>query len=138
MLLDKIIDPRTIMEGEEKLRFSNDRPTSQASELRFNRKTVALVEDGQVDPSYQAKAQILNDAIQDIGMGKYQWHLLFVAGFGWFSDNVYLHSFVHLNQVMACCYRIDFHTDCIRVFAYSRAGTYIGPEPFVRTYISSN
>lgn len=51
-------------------------------------KTVALVEEGHVDPLYQAKAQVLNDAIQEIGMGRYQWHLFVVAGFGWFSDNV--------------------------------------------------
>lgn len=29
-------------------------------------------EDSGVDPVYQAKARILNDAVQEIGMGKYQ------------------------------------------------------------------
>ena len=57
-----------------------------------------------VDPVYQAKARILNDAFQEIGMGRYQarlysyfspptakaqgcaqWYLFIVAGFGWFS-----------------------------------------------------
>ncbi|CCL98516.1 uncharacterized protein FIBRA_00515 [Fibroporia radiculosa] len=42
-----------------------------------------------VDPIYQAKARILNDAFQEIGMGKYQWYLFIVAGFGWFSDNLW-------------------------------------------------
>jgi len=28
--------------------------------------------DGTLDPVYEAKARILNDAIQEIGMGKYQ------------------------------------------------------------------
>ncbi|KAL4072456.1 major facilitator superfamily domain-containing protein [Scleroderma yunnanense] len=42
-----------------------------------------------LDPVYHAKAKILNDAIQEIGMGKYQWFLFFVAGFGWFSDNLW-------------------------------------------------
>lgn len=63
-------------------------------------------DDSGVDPVYQAKARILNDAIQEIGMGKYQvckpypfcseatpldtglsaqWYLFIVAGFGWFS-----------------------------------------------------
>ncbi|TBU44437.1 MFS general substrate transporter [Dichomitus squalens] len=42
-----------------------------------------------VDPVYQAKAQLLNDAIQEVGMGKYQWFLFVVAGFGWFSDNLW-------------------------------------------------
>ena len=29
-------------------------------------------EDSGVDPVYQAKARLLNDAIQEVGMGKYQ------------------------------------------------------------------
>ncbi|KAI0299667.1 MFS general substrate transporter [Multifurca ochricompacta] len=41
------------------------------------------------DPVYAAKAKILNDALQEIGMGKYQWYLFIVAGFGWFSDNLW-------------------------------------------------
>lgn len=31
-----------------------------------------IYEDGTVDPVYQAKARLLNRAIQEIGMGKYQ------------------------------------------------------------------
>ncbi|KAI8978703.1 sugar transporter [Trametes punicea] len=46
-------------------------------------------DDSGVDPIYQAKARILNDAIQEIGMGRYQWYLFIVAGFGWFSDNLW-------------------------------------------------
>lgn len=56
-----------------------------------------------LDPVYQAKARILNDAIQEIGMGKYQWcvqpslsgsqlipissdrWLFAVTGFGWLA-----------------------------------------------------
>lgn len=34
--------------------------------------TTDLFEDGTVDPVYQAKARVLNAAIQEIGMGKYQ------------------------------------------------------------------
>ncbi|CDO68083.1 hypothetical protein BN946_scf184788.g14 [Trametes cinnabarina] len=48
-----------------------------------------LFEDGTVDPIYQAKARVLNAAIQEIGMGKYQWWLFAVAGFGWFADSVW-------------------------------------------------
>ncbi|OCH87958.1 MFS general substrate transporter [Obba rivulosa] len=42
-----------------------------------------------IDPVYQAKAKILNAAFQEIGMGKYQWHLFMMAGFGWLSDNLW-------------------------------------------------
>ena len=77
-------------------------------------KTVALVEEGHVDPLYQAKAQLLNDAIQEIGMGRYQWHLFIVAGFGWFSDNVRSCPLDRgLMEVMACGDRPDIHTDCL-------------------------
>lgn len=31
-----------------------------------------LYDEGSVDPVYQAKARILNHALQEIGMGKYQ------------------------------------------------------------------
>ena len=31
-----------------------------------------IYEDGTIDPVYQAKARLLNSAIQEIGMGRYQ------------------------------------------------------------------
>ena len=39
-------------------------------------------EENAVDPVYQAKARLLNAAFQEIGMGRYQWLLFFVVGFG--------------------------------------------------------
>ena len=39
----------------------------------------AVLEEGTLDPVYAAKARVLNKAIQDIGMGRYQWQ---VGGFG--------------------------------------------------------
>ncbi|KAH9954943.1 MFS general substrate transporter [Russula dissimulans] len=47
------------------------------------------IHDGILDPTYVAKANILNDAFREIGMGRYQWHLFFLAGFGWLSDNLW-------------------------------------------------
>lgn len=44
---------------------------------------------GTFDPVYEAKARVLNRAIQDIGMGRYQWQLFVVIGFGWASDNLW-------------------------------------------------
>ncbi|KAJ4305337.1 hypothetical protein N0V90_000868 [Kalmusia sp. IMI 367209] len=49
----------------------------------------AVLGDGAVDPVYEAKARVLNKAIQDIGMGRYQWQLFIVIGFGWASDNLW-------------------------------------------------
>jgi len=34
-----------------------------------------LHDEGSVDPVYQAKAHVLNQALQEIGMGKYQVHI---------------------------------------------------------------
>jgi hypothetical protein len=36
---------------------------------------VSVLEDGSLDPVYEAKAKVLNKAIQDIGMGRYQWQV---------------------------------------------------------------
>lgn len=35
----------------------------------------AVLGDGAVDPVYEAKARVLNKAIQEIGMGRYQWQV---------------------------------------------------------------
>ncbi|KAI0338563.1 MFS general substrate transporter [Trametopsis cervina] len=48
-----------------------------------------IYDDGTVDPIYQAKARLLNAALKEIGMGRYQWYLFIVAGFGWFADSVW-------------------------------------------------
>lgn len=45
------------------------------SDLATHPTTVAkrdLHDEGSVDPVYQAKARVLNQALQEIGMGKYQ------------------------------------------------------------------
>jgi hypothetical protein len=36
---------------------------------------VGVLEEGSLDPVYEAKAKVLNKAIQDVGMGKYQWQV---------------------------------------------------------------
>lgn len=51
--------------------------------------TASALPEDTVDPVYAAKAHILNNAIQAIGMGRYQWQLFVVVGFGWASDNLW-------------------------------------------------
>ena len=57
---------------------------------------VDLFSDETVDPVYQAKARILNKAIQDIGMGKYQVsyqiNYSFFDGFELFPSGISLRS----------------------------------------------
>ena len=51
---------------------------------------VPILLKGSIDPVYEGKAQTLNTAIQEIGMGWYQWQLfIVVGGFGWASDNLW-------------------------------------------------
>lgn len=65
--------------------------TSNAGVHVLAAETQDVYDEGEsgVDPVYQAKARILNDAFQEIGMGRYQWYLFIVTGFGWFSDNLW-------------------------------------------------
>ncbi|EPX72159.1 membrane transporter [Schizosaccharomyces octosporus yFS286] len=46
-----------------------------------------LFDSKDFDQVYLAKSRILSQAIDELGFGKYQWALLFIAGFGWMSDN---------------------------------------------------
>jgi hypothetical protein len=32
------------------------------------------------------KSKVINKAVQDIGMGRYNWQLFILCGFGWFAD----------------------------------------------------
>ncbi|KAH6670282.1 major facilitator superfamily transporter [Plectosphaerella plurivora] len=50
---------------------------------------LSIYPSGTLDPVYEAKAKILNRAIQEIGMGWYQWQLFIVIGFGWAADNMW-------------------------------------------------
>lgn len=38
--------------------------------------TAPVLDHSAVDPVYQAKAHVLNNAVQQIGMGRYQWELV--------------------------------------------------------------
>ncbi|CRK23067.1 hypothetical protein BN1723_012884 [Verticillium longisporum] len=39
---------------------------------------------------YEMRSKLINKAIQDIGMGKYNWQLFILCGFGWFADNLWM------------------------------------------------
>ncbi|KAJ5676222.1 hypothetical protein N7462_009119 [Penicillium macrosclerotiorum] len=42
------------------------------------------------DTVYDRKAKVINRAVQDIGMGRYQWGLFVLCGMGWVADNLWL------------------------------------------------
>ncbi|KAK2043567.1 major facilitator superfamily transporter [Colletotrichum somersetense] len=41
---------------------------------------------------YELKSKLINKAVQDIGMGRYNWELFVLCGFGWFADNLWMHG----------------------------------------------
>lgn len=88
----------------------DDATTVNNTLSRASSKIVDIYEDDAIDPVYRAKVHVLNNAMQEIGMGKYQvrprrstgwsgneeiltcfvqWLLWAVAGFGWFADSVW-------------------------------------------------
>ncbi|KAH6894047.1 MFS general substrate transporter [Coprinopsis sp. MPI-PUGE-AT-0042] len=72
----------------EKISPVNDR-NSSSEEVIHGKHFESVYDENTIDSSYLAKARVLNDAIQDIGMGKYQWGLFVVTGFGYFADNLW-------------------------------------------------
>ncbi|KAI1454826.1 MFS general substrate transporter [Annulohypoxylon moriforme] len=68
---------------------SNENEQHLGEDVAIGIEDASTIPKGTVDPVYEAKARVLNRAIQDIGMGWYQWQLFVVVGFGWASDNLW-------------------------------------------------
>ncbi|KAI0470691.1 membrane transporter [Xylariaceae sp. FL0804] len=47
-------------------------------------------EPGKRWSEYELKSKLINKAVQDIGMGRYNWQLFVLCGFGWFADNLWM------------------------------------------------
>jgi hypothetical protein len=60
------------------------------SDLLIERLKNELESDLAGADAYERQSRIINRAIQDIGMGRYQWELFVLCGFGWFADNLWL------------------------------------------------
>ncbi|KAI0474394.1 sugar transporter [Xylaria cf. heliscus] len=54
------------------------------------RRDVRKGEPGRRWTEYELKSKLINKAIQDIGMGQYNWQLFVLCGFGWFADNLWM------------------------------------------------
>ncbi|KAI6326480.1 hypothetical protein MCOR29_003435 [Pyricularia oryzae] len=54
------------------------------------RREVRLGSGGTRPIAYEMKSKLINKAVQDIGMGRYNWQLFFLCGFGWFADNLWM------------------------------------------------
>lgn len=48
-------------------------------------------EEESIDKIYDLKSELVNQCLQnEIGMGRYQWELFLLSGFGWMADNIWL------------------------------------------------
>ena len=73
------------------------------------------------DTMYDRKSKVINKAIQDIGMGPYQWKLFGLCGFGWLADNMWLQGVaLTLPQLTA-----EFGPDATQV-RYTTCSLFIG------------
>ncbi|EXJ89840.1 MFS transporter, metabolite:H+ symporter [Capronia epimyces CBS 606.96] len=79
-------DDKQVIDRKDNL---NDYRNRLGSEVAVGYDDDSAIPKGSTDPVYEAKARVLNRAIQDIGMGWYQWQLFIVVGFGWASDNLW-------------------------------------------------
>ncbi|KAL3474433.1 major facilitator superfamily domain-containing protein [Aspergillus californicus] len=50
---------------------------------------------------FDKKTQVLNQALLDIGMGRYQWFLFLMTSVGWFLDSFWVTSFVVINPAVS-------------------------------------
>lgn len=108
---DATVQPAASLQGQDEYRRESSPPTSLKGKAAGNADTeslnsditLAAQEEG-IDPAFYAKVQVLNRALSEIGMGRYQWELFFSGGFGWFADNI-CEYLVGVESV--CCAPLD-------------------------------
>ncbi|KZF24278.1 MFS general substrate transporter [Xylona heveae TC161] len=73
------------------------------------------------DSVYDRKSKLINLAIQDIGMGRYNWQLFALCGFGWFADNLWLQGVALTLPSLSAEFGVD--TTNVR---YTTLATFLG------------
>ncbi|KAK7729490.1 hypothetical protein SLS57_001976 [Botryosphaeria dothidea] len=73
-----------------------------------------------VSDSYRLKSELVSKHLAEIGMGKYQWLLFVVTGFGWIADNFWSQGISTVQPAMA----LEFSDVTKR--SYSSVAYYVG------------
>jgi len=73
-------------EADEKASVSPNNNSAMYTVEGLRNEIAAEVGAGGADTPYDLKSKVINKAIQDIGMGRYNWQLFGLCGFGWFAD----------------------------------------------------
>ncbi|KAJ6482530.1 MFS general substrate transporter [Mycena sanguinolenta] len=72
-----------------------------------------------IKPIFLAKVQVLNAAIAECGLGRYQWELFFSAGFAWFADNIWLQAIAILMPAIANQHNFPDYSSNIRMATFA-------------------
>ncbi|KAF7369223.1 MFS domain-containing protein [Mycena venus] len=72
-----------------------------------------------IKPIFLAKVKVLNEAIAECGLGRYQWELFFSAGFGWFADNIWLQAIAILMPAIANQHNFPDYSSNIRMATFA-------------------
>ncbi|RMZ86200.1 hypothetical protein DV737_g196, partial [Chaetothyriales sp. CBS 132003] len=73
-----------------------------------------------ITDSYRLKSELVGKCMEEIGMGRYQWELFVVTGFGWITDNFWSQGIGTIQPVV----KLEF-TDISRV-SFSSIAYYAG------------
>lgn len=83
--------PTQEVDGAEKNladRLPIDRDSESATVLDDTSEYMLNAKREGINPAFMAKVVVLNGAMAELGMGRYQWELFFTSGFGWMADNL--------------------------------------------------
>ncbi|KAF2839305.1 sugar transporter [Patellaria atrata CBS 101060] len=102
--------------NKESKKSTRDHSPSSSSD--FTRTTIeslkaeveADLTAGSYNSAYDRKSKVINKAVQDIGMGSYQWKLFVLCGFGWFADNLWLQGVALTLPQLANEFGVDSNT----------------------------
>ncbi|KAI9050202.1 hypothetical protein LZ554_006343 [Drepanopeziza brunnea f. sp. 'monogermtubi'] len=75
---------------------------------------------GSISDSYRIKSELVSRCMEEIGMGRYQWELFVVTGFGWTTDNFWSQGIGTVQPL------IQLEFDDITRVAYSSVAYYVG------------
>lgn len=86
--VDPTLDPTVDAAAHaEKINPVKNEQTFADNESLLSEHTLVAQQEG-IQPIFVAKCTVINKALADIGMGRYQYELFFAGGFGWFADNI--------------------------------------------------
>ncbi|KZT26542.1 putative sugar transporter [Neolentinus lepideus HHB14362 ss-1] len=79
------------------------------------------ISTSQYDSVYDRKSKLISKAIQDIGMGRYQYELFCLCGFGWAADNLWLQAIALCLPQLSAEFNVDSNT-----VRYTTCATFVG------------